>query len=1372
MMTARFGAFFRQRRKTLDLSLREFCRRNGFDPGNISRLERGLLAPPRAAEILESYAKALKLEPESREWQTLFDLAATETGRLPRKVMENRAALERLPQTLLRLSDQRTRSGPWTKATHLELWACSLDARAQLPQLIRRLIHATIERSHIPHLEFPAYEGIQRPGWDGIVATTSGNAFVPSGVSVWEMGVDKDSRKKAEEDFRKRTKNPLGLDPTQITFIFVTPRKWQGKNKWREEKTGLEKWKDVRVYDSANLEEWLETAYAVDIRMARLLGFRPEGVIDIEEHWGNLSALTEPSLKPEVFLTSREKEITILEEWLNGPPSSLAFEAPSPAEVIDFLTACTASREDSERDKIESRIVIVANKDQWHVLCTASNHLLLIPKPHLPIEAEMVAEAVRQGHYVLLSSHRFAGEYIAKHELSRPSRHELEKSLIASGVNEEKASQLAREAGGSLSVVKRRLARFLNTSPPEWSQPSRAAELAAILLAGGWDDANVEDRTIIAKLAGRPYDEVLTTATRWLVSEDPPLMNLLTHWFLVSHEDSWLLLAQYITRPQLDLFEEVSVEVLGEDDPRYDLPLNERWYATLQGKPPKYSSQLRTGIAETLALLGAKSEWMQGVPQPARHAEHVVQRLLTKSTSWKRWASLGSLLPVLAEAAPEVFRDAIEADLCSKEPQLPKLLADEGAPLLSSCLHAGLLWASEILAWNPSLLTRVSLALARLAQLDPGGRWANRPIASLQKIFLPWLPQTTGSLEQRIKALKGLTQKIPDVGWQLLLNLLPTLSGSSNFTPRPRWRDWALNWTRQVTDAEHRQQVDACAELLVDLVGVNMDRWIQVIEKFRDFPLLAQDRLIGHLKAFDVGTLDTIARKRITDELRATINKHRSFPDAWWVLPIEKLDELEAIKERFEPQDFIARYSWLFTTHPSVLTDLQDSWEQRQEKLLQLRRDAVCEIFDRDGMPGVFDLMEASEEPEEVGFAFGKARLLDTDSSILPALLLSENQKNATFAIGYGQGRLVDVGWEWLAHLELNQWTAEQSGCFLAFVPFAERKTWGLVEQLGAEVIEQYWSRVFAFRFDTPPEDVEYAISMLLKYNRPFQAVRMLEMISNNDSDIASSLLMDVLEAGLKQCVEKKTEEATANQVGTEIQQIFRRLQADPNVDSQRLATLEWSYLGFLNGYSASPKTLFRLLRTEPRLFAELVNVLYRPEKEPEVSDEMLTEEQKARTRSAVRLLAGWKSVPGLRDDNTVDEEALLAWVTEARGLCEESGLLEVCDRRIGEVLAYAPAESDGAWPCIPIRDVIEDISSADLERGFEIGIFNKRGVVTRSPLVGGDSERQLGERYTSHAEACAIEWPRTASALQRIARHYEEYARREDEGAKWRALK
>ena len=239
-----------------------------------------------------------------------------------------------------------------------------------------------------------------------------------------------------------------------------------------------------------------------------------------------------------------------------------------------------------------------------------------------------------------------------------------------------------------------------------------------------------------------------------------------------------------------------------------------------------------------------------------------------------------------------------------------------------------------------------------------------------------------------------------------------------------------------------------------------------------------------------------------------------------------------------------------------------------------------------------------------------------------------------------------------------------------------------------------------------------------------------------------------------------------------QVQNLFERLQADSHVDIQRLASLEWGYLRFLDRHrGASPKTLLRSLQTNPRFFVDLIELVFPSDKDIAESPELLPEDQKARAENAYHLLKEWKSIPGLGEDGSVDESALLAWVKEARRLCEESGRLRVCDRQIGQVLAHAPSESDGTWPCIPVRDVIDEIDSTDLTGGFESGIFNKRGVFWKSPIEGGNQERGLAQQYTSYAEACAIEWPITAAALRRIAQQYTDDARREDEKAQVRSL-
>lgn len=101
-----FAEFFKEKRTALGLTLRQFCQKNSFDPGNISKLERGVFAAPQTEEKLEEYAKALKLKKGSDEWIQFFDLAAISNRNLGMMKLKNEAIIEKLP-VLFRTLDNK-----------------------------------------------------------------------------------------------------------------------------------------------------------------------------------------------------------------------------------------------------------------------------------------------------------------------------------------------------------------------------------------------------------------------------------------------------------------------------------------------------------------------------------------------------------------------------------------------------------------------------------------------------------------------------------------------------------------------------------------------------------------------------------------------------------------------------------------------------------------------------------------------------------------------------------------------------------------------------------------------------------------------------------------------------------------------------------------------------------------------------------------------------------------------------------------------------------------------------------------------------------------------------------------------------------------
>ena len=101
-----FGELFKKLRLRLGLTLRQFCEENGFDPGNISKLERGLLPAPQSERKLKSYTKALNIRPGDDEYIEFFDLAAVSSKNFTIKNIEDQELLNKLP-VLFRTLDKK-----------------------------------------------------------------------------------------------------------------------------------------------------------------------------------------------------------------------------------------------------------------------------------------------------------------------------------------------------------------------------------------------------------------------------------------------------------------------------------------------------------------------------------------------------------------------------------------------------------------------------------------------------------------------------------------------------------------------------------------------------------------------------------------------------------------------------------------------------------------------------------------------------------------------------------------------------------------------------------------------------------------------------------------------------------------------------------------------------------------------------------------------------------------------------------------------------------------------------------------------------------------------------------------------------------------
>ena len=114
------------------------------------------------------------------------------------------------------------------KANDIEGWVShNIPARSRLAVFLRTLVHST--GSGLTKVDFPGNDDAERPGWDGFVEASEGTPWVPAGRSGWEFGTNDDPKTKADGDFEKSVKALDKKERAEMTFVFVTPRRWAGK---------------------------------------------------------------------------------------------------------------------------------------------------------------------------------------------------------------------------------------------------------------------------------------------------------------------------------------------------------------------------------------------------------------------------------------------------------------------------------------------------------------------------------------------------------------------------------------------------------------------------------------------------------------------------------------------------------------------------------------------------------------------------------------------------------------------------------------------------------------------------------------------------------------------------------------------------------------------------------------------------------------------------------------------------------------------------------------------------------------------------------------------------------------------------------------
>ena len=1258
---------------------------------------------------------------------------------------------------------------PIVTTNDFDRYSDTRDSEAVIPELIYLLVKQSVPSPYVCRI--PYGDAVNQPGWDGIVEIEeSFLEFVPEGKSYWEIGTGRNPQNKATKVFRERTEAITEVERSQASFVFVTPRSsasggWNEpeQTRWKEKRKDSG-WEPIRIIDGVKLADWLREFPAIGRWMAQKIGIISSlgGITTPSEHWELILSQgdkSDPPLPAKLFTVGRDNVCESLQKLFeNTSQKPLRLFAESRQDVADFVAAYLETIDPEIAQHYANRCLYINEEDAWRSVVELRTSHVLVADPQLGLDTDAgshhLSKARQKGHAVIIPLCGISGTNSEIIKLRSPTQSQIETVLKEAGYSEIRAQDLARAGGDSLSALMRHL-RGLGTLPP-YATWDNARLIAQAGFAGKWDGKNQADRSALEKLMGKGYGEWIETLRSGVIRSDSPLIQSDEKWRFVARSEAWNALGNRITDDDLDRLEETAIAVLGEPDPQFDLPKEERYAAVIYDKTLKHSSLLREGLAETLALVGSRPKVLSSCSlHKAENTAILVIRSLLSNASWDRWAGLDSLLPLLAEAAPDEFLKAVESVLKDlNDTPFHEIFAQEGSGGFDGGTYiSGLLWALEGLAWKPDYLSQVALILADLTSIDPGGNWGNRPANSLATIFLPWLVRTVAPFEEQKNAVKSVLCAQPVVGWNLLLNLLPRNRGFALPSHHPTWREYIpLDWKDSVLLSEYWEQIRAYTELVIDLGKKDTEKLGALINRLSDLPGVAQENLLLHLVSKEVVALPEAERLSLWEKLESLARRHRRFADADWALSEEVVKKIEKTAKALVPQAPKLKYHYLFSDRNFDLLDGKGDYDEQQKRLNEVRQGAVKTIFEAGGLPAALAFAQSVSAPHEVGRALGVIAPKEVEDELLPSQLNAKDETMKQVVSSFVWARYRDFKWTWVDAVLERNWNAEQKAAFLMLLPF-EEKVWHRVStHLGKQNEKLYWQET-RVGFDQNPT---IAIQKFLEYGRVSAAVECIARTADDDEQFDVSLATEALWAVLQSF--SSTDQL--DHYGTV--ELIKRIQESPDADQDALFKIEWNFLPWLDQFSSgSPITLEKHLASDPAFFAEVVQIVFRSKNDKE-EDVEPNEQKKNLWRNAYQLLTEWVKCPGTLPDGTLDVDAFNDWINVARRITEETGHWDVAQTQIGHILTHASDDPDGLWIHEAVATVLNGRDTEEMRSGFTTELFNQRGTYS---YTAGREERELAQLNRKKAEALdAKGYSRFAAAIREFAEGYERQAEREAE--------
>lgn len=1209
----------------------------------------------------------------------------------------------------------------------------NIQGRTQLPVLIRRLIHSTCE--HLTKIEFPGNDDGERKGPDGVVENLSFNAWVPTGKSVWEFGVNQNVKSKADKDIEKSiTSNFKDEEIKDISFVFVSPQRWPKKASWEKEQNSKKQWKKVIAFDVSNLEEWIEQSLPAQVWFANLMGKDTRGTSTIEMVLKEWTETTDPHFPLSLFDPYVTSFKETFEDFLSDSNKDcFVIGADSKDEALTFIAYLF---NDPTIAHLSSQVLYFEDKDflrkailsDSKIIPVVSDPGLATARVHAPGGAKVI---------VVVSSNEVNPE--PDIILEPVPREHFSDCLEKLGLSQQEINHLSVRSGRSLTSLR----RSLDTShilKPSWLTDEVTRKLIPFALVGSWDRDNKAEVQFLSKLSNRTIEQLDNDFSELRFLEEPPVWANQNLRGTISKTEPLLFLKGRISIEMVNRFYGLISEIFKQN-------LN---CAEGNSTPPTehivISEEFKSELAWMIAFFSVNgAELFENFYSfdGLSRAETLFKELLIPLTS-ERILKLSNQLPLFVEAAPNFFLRLFKDDLNSKDSALKELILSSIDILFSPGFQLDRLFESiHRLAWQKRYFSEAVMMLTKMADLEEA--LIEPAVTRLKSILHPWMPQGSGSLQQRTMALKTLMEKHPRVGWEVCVyQFNDTVVGYHQGVPTLRSDDKKAgepikNWH------EICSQIKTAIDLALSLDSYSGEMLTQLVNCSRGFSDSQRGRFFSILEN-ELPALPQNEKEKILLNLRHKIyyiSSKKGVKTAEVKKRIEELCHLYDLALPSEPRDrrfrlFADRF--VLVSPSKTMNPLADHKRESLE-LENLRKEAIRETFQEEGARGICDLAEHGRVQDIVGRLLSQEPLNETQ--LIEIIQEAWNRKSRTsqFLQSF-LGCLNEVRLNQALIFAKKELAPDDFLSFLFLSPFRS-VTWKFISKLQNDnVRKKYWTLVKPIPIDQ--EDSKAAVEEFLAVHRPVAALYAIEYVITKTNPLLLVKILDSID--LQELEDRQNYHDNLYMLS----EIFKRLNETPFVSKERKALLELKFVGFLTqpfdeDERQKVPNLLSYLEDHPELFADMI-INFRREGFSFYGD----------------ALNNLNFIPGLNEASLNGKfEKLVSWITIVREKCKPFGLSDIADHCLGKLLASSPLDEDGIWPCKTVRDVIENFDTLELRSGFFTGKLRARGCFW--VRKGYNEEREISQKFKKDALLLKDLHPITSNLLEQLAVHYKEEAKKRD---------